>query len=161
MKTSMTPEEFEALKSRVARDALASIKFKSSFDYKTTQELVDHLREHANREAGGNPSDDDYDPETLAVEHDAADEIDRLQELVRVHREAAVARLDVMHELQARIDSLEAEIKDRAASFELRWGADRRAIKRWQDATGHHETWPDHADLCVWLLGELDRLRAI
>jgi len=37
-------------------------------------------------------------------------------------------------------------------TFDLRWKADQRAIKRWQDATGKKLTWPDHADLVVWLL---------
>lgn len=38
-------------------------------------------------------------------------------------------------------------------SFELRWKADMYAIKRWQaEAPGRDLTWPDHADLCVWLL---------
>lgn len=43
------------------------------------------------------------------------------------------------------------------ASFDLRWNADRRAIKRWQAATGKTLIWPDHADLCVWLLEQLDQ----
>lgn len=42
-------------------------------------------------------------------------------------------------------------------SFELRWQADMRAIKRWQAAhPGKDLTWPDHADLVVWLLEQLD-----
>jgi hypothetical protein len=40
--------------------------------------------------------------------------------------------------------------------FNLRWNADMRAIKRWQDATGQTLTWPDHADLVVWLLEQLE-----
>jgi len=34
-----------------------------------------------------------------------------------------------------------------------------RAICRWQAETGKTLTWPDHADLCVWLLGKLDEQR--
>lgn len=41
-------------------------------------------------------------------------------------------------------------------SFKLRWDADMRAIKRWQKETGHELTWPDHADLVVWLLQKLE-----
>lgn len=41
-------------------------------------------------------------------------------------------------------------------SEKMRWNADMRAIKRWQDATGERLTWPDHADLVVWLLEQLD-----
>jgi len=37
--------------------------------------------------------------------------------------------------------------------FNLRWKADQRAIKRWQAAhPGNELTWPDHADMVVWLL---------
>ncbi len=54
---------------------------------------------------------------------------------------------------QATADEQVAEIQ---ATFDLRWAADMRAIKRWQAATGRTLTWPDHSDLCVWLLQELD-----
>jgi hypothetical protein len=48
------------------------------------------------------------------------------------------------------------------ATFDLRWKADIRAIKRWQAAhPGNELTWPDHADLVVWLMEETIRLRAI
>lgn len=53
---------------------------------------------------------------------------------------------------------MEAELQNKERSFDLRWRADMRAIKRWQAAgPGRELTWPDHADLCVWLLGELDQ----
>lgn len=49
------------------------------------------------------------------------------------------------------------EIEDRDLSFDMRWKADMRAIKRWQEAhPGNELVWPDHADLCVWLLEQLD-----
>lgn len=42
-------------------------------------------------------------------------------------------------------------------TFDLRWNADRRAIKRWQEAhPGNELTWPDHADLVVWLMEQVD-----
>lgn len=47
-----------------------------------------------------------------------------------------------------------AETLDR--TFDLRWSADMRAIKRWQERTGRTLTHPDHADLVVWLLDERD-----
>lgn len=48
------------------------------------------------------------------------------------------------------------QIEEHEQSFELRWEADMRAIQRWQDAhPGKERTWPDHADLCVWLLEKL------
>jgi len=56
------------------------------------------------------------------------------------------------------------DLLDRVAEleslFDIRWKADQRAIKRWQDATGKHDTWPDRADMVVWLLEERDRLLA-
>ena len=42
-------------------------------------DLATRLREHADRVAGGGPSDANYDPETLEIEHDAADEIERIR----------------------------------------------------------------------------------
>lgn len=48
---------------------------------------------------------------------------------------------------------------EHVVSFRLRWDADMRAIKRWQEAgEGRDLIWPDHADLVVWLL-ELIELR--
>lgn len=47
-------------------------------------DIVKRLREHADRVASGRPSDANYDPETLEIEHDAADEIERLRELQKV-----------------------------------------------------------------------------
>lgn len=58
------------------------------------------------------------------------------------------------------IDAVLAEVAELQANFELRWQADRRAIAAWQAA--HPESphvWPDHADMCCWLMGEVERLR--
>lgn len=46
-------------------------------------------------------------------------------------------------------------------TFNLRWEADMRAIRRWQLAqpgprSRNELTWPDHADLVVWLLEQLE-----
>ncbi len=60
-------------------------------------------------------------------------------------------RMDVAF---AALEEIEREEAEDAASFDLRWNADMRAIKRWQEATGRTLTWPDHADLCVWLLDQ-------
>jgi hypothetical protein len=49
------------------------------------------------------------------------------------------------------------QIEEHEQSFNLRWKADMRAIRRWQEAhPGNDLTWPDHADLCVWLLEQLE-----
>ena len=55
---------------------------------------------------------------------------------------------------------VEQELIEREHSFDLRWNADMRAIKLWQKATGRTEVWPDHADLCVWLMEKLDRVKS-
>lgn len=42
-------------------------------------------------------------------------------------------------------------------SFDLRWKADMRARKRWQDShPGNDQVWPDRADLIVWLMEQLE-----
>lgn len=41
--------------------------------------LSEHLRSHAYRIAGGGPGDASYDPETLDVECQAADRIEKLE----------------------------------------------------------------------------------
>lgn len=44
--------------------------------------------------------------------------------------------------------------------FDTCWKADRRAIKRWQEAhPGNDNVWPDHADMVVWLMEQLDKAR--
>lgn len=55
-----------------------------------------------------------------------------------------------------KIDKLELEAKEHNQSFELRWKADMRAIKRWQEKTGRKMVWPDHADMVVWLMERLE-----
>lgn len=55
-------------------------------------------------------------------------------------------------------DCIDARVRaaELQATFNLRWDADMRAIKRWQAATGRELVWPDHADLVVWLLEQLE-----
>lgn len=49
------------------------------------------------------------------------------------------------------------QIEEHNQSFDLRWKADMCAIKRWQEANpGNDLTWPDHADMVVWLLDQFD-----
>lgn len=53
-----------------------------------------------------------------------------------------------------------ALLAEMQATFDLRWAADMRAIRRWQEAhPGNELVWPDHADMVVRLLEELDRMR--
>jgi hypothetical protein len=49
---------------------------------------------------------------------------------------------------------------DLRRTFDLRWDADQRAIKLWQDAhPGNDVVWPDRCDMVVWLLDQLDAAR--
>lgn len=58
---------------------------------------------------------------------------------------------------QHRMERVEHEL-----SFELRWQADMRAIARWQAAhPGNDLVWPDHTDLLVWLLDQVERKETV
>jgi hypothetical protein len=55
-------------------------------------------------------------------------------------------------------DNEQSELDELRENFNLRWAADMRAIKMWQAA--HPErvrVWPDHADLCVWLMEQIEK----
>jgi hypothetical protein len=48
-------------------------------------------------------------------------------------------------------------IREMDETFDFRWQADMRAIKRWQAAyPGNDLVWPDHADLLVWLMEQIE-----
>lgn len=64
---------------------LDDVAFSAAFH--KAKQLPDRLREHADRIAGGGPSESTYDPETLTLEHEAADEIERLLNVLRVVRD--------------------------------------------------------------------------
>jgi chromosome segregation ATPase len=52
-----------------------------------------------------------------------------------------------------------AEIAELRATLNMRYDADQRAIRRWQAAhPGNELTWPDHADMVVWMLERCDTL---
>ncbi len=59
-----------------------------------------------------------------------------------------------------RLKAAESERDELQASFEIRQAADKRATQLWHDAGGDELTWPDHTDLCVWLMVQNDELRA-
>jgi hypothetical protein len=65
--------------------------------------------------------------------------------------------------LSAAVDEiyrLRTELLELQSSFDLRWDADMRAIKLWQAAApGREQTWPDHAEMVLWLLQQLDETR--
>ena len=65
-----------------------------------------------------------------------------------------------LNKIQTERNAAIAERNDLQASADLRWKADMRAIKMWQEAhPGNDLVWPDHADLCVWLLEQLTKRR--
>jgi hypothetical protein len=66
--------------------------------------------------------------------------------------------MSLQQDQSRRIVELKNELYDMKHSFRLRWNADIRAIKRWQEATGRTMEWPDHADLCVWLMERITEL---
>jgi len=58
----------------------------------------------------------------------------------------------VIEEAADRIEEMEDIIN-------LRRQCDKRAIKMWQQENPEeeNETWPDHADLCLWLMAQVER----
>jgi hypothetical protein len=76
-----------------------------------------------------------------------------------VVRDVIEGAAHTMDALSFELDKAQADLSEMQSTFDLRWIATQRAIKRWQEATGRTEVWPDHADLCVWLMEEWDRLR--
>jgi hypothetical protein len=66
-------------------------------------------------------------------------------------------QLRVVVELRAALDAAERERDELRDSFTLRWKADMRGIKLWQEAhAGKDLTWPSHCDLVAWLLEQRD-----
>lgn len=81
-----------------------------------------------------------------------------VQDMLTMRCTAAAATLRA---LRAALDAAERERDELQSTFRVRWNADMRAIKRWQAAhPGKELTWPDHADLVVWLLAERDAASA-
>ena len=62
------------------------------------------------------------------------------------------------HDAEAEAAELRRELAEMNASFELRWLADMRAIARWREESPVERDllWPDHADMVVWLIGQLE-----
>ena len=66
----------------------------------------------------------------------------------------------ILRALLARAEQAESEKDDLDATFRMRWDADMRAITRWAEAHPERQlTWPDRADLVVWLLNEQEQVR--
>lgn len=79
--------------------------------------------------------------------------IDELKKDRDEWRQAAGVEAKLRREFMLERDELQQ-------TFDLRWNADMRAIRRWQAAhPGNDLVWPDHADMVVWLMEELDKQR--
>jgi hypothetical protein len=84
---------------------------------------------------------------------------DRVNETRGGLKRALVAAKAEAQTLREKLEAAEKERDELQQSFDLRYAADMRAIKRWQEETGRTLVWPDHADLCVRLMKERDTLR--
>lgn len=103
---------------------------------------------------------------TLSAMMKVVTERDALRAELRAAEEAReVADRDAEHYqtdrnvLALRCDALRADRDDLQATFDLRHAADRRAIDQWHAAGNDALTWPDHADLVVWLAEQAESLR--
>lgn len=83
-----------------------------------------------------------------------ADQFDDIERLERaLAREEARALLAEQALAESREMATEYEV-----SFDLRWKADTRARERWQIAHPDRPlTWPDHADMVIWLSEQWDK----
>lgn len=81
--------------------------------------------------------------------------------LVKLHSNVDDAMKAAMGESDIELSLAEKEKQNSEAfqrTFDLRWKADMRAIKRWQAAhPGNDMVWPDRADMVVWLLDEMEK----
>jgi hypothetical protein len=58
---------------------------------------------------------------------------------------------------ESMLHQAQEDLAEHEATFALRWNADQRAIKRWQEAhPGNDKVWPDHTDLVAWLMEQLE-----
>lgn len=84
---------------------------------------------------------------------------DRMRALIAEQKQSLETHIAGLNESNAETDA--EKLAELEALFDLRHNADMRAIKCWQEATGRDLIWPDQADLCVWLLEQLDKTRAL
>jgi hypothetical protein len=76
--------------------------------------------------------------------------VTQLTDRLRAAAEASPPLADLLKEAADVVQENEAWIS-------LHWNARARAIKRWQAAhPGNEGNWPDHADLMVWLMEQLE-----
>ena len=84
-----------------------------------------------------------------------------ITELVkRLRRLAPLIAGDMVDEAADALEAQAERIAEQDSVLEMKWAAEDRAIKAWQEKTGERMTWPDQAKLVEWLMGELDAARA-
>lgn len=126
-----------------------------------TDELVERLKQTA-RNSGV----------TYPEQHVAYLAVEALTSL-RAERDTAISQFryvaksnavnfDRMKVAESSLAAEKLRVAELEQTFNMRWEAQQHAIKRWQDAhPGNDLVWPDHADLIVWLLGELEAARTL
>lgn len=83
-----------------------------------------------------------------------------LSEEIHAKQEALDNALDKVKRLEEQLHAAQEEDEAVEAGLRLRRNADMQAIKRWQTQSGRYDTWPDHTDLCVFLMERIDELEA-
>lgn len=82
------------------------------------------------------------------------EELTRRLKLVREERAKCQQELQIAKGRAQRAENNSTELQH---YFEMRWKADRRAIALWRQADPTRElVMPDHADLCLWLLDNIE-----
>ena len=88
---------------------------------------------------------------------------DIIEEIRARHEAFPDDRSQAVSDRATLLRALDAMVEENAALnavFVAQWGADMRAKQRWQIATGKEGTWPDRANLVVWLLEQVEKLEA-
>lgn len=82
---------------------------------------------------------------------------ERVKEMVAKHDARVTELLRANNAMLERARKAERDAKELRRTFDLQRRAQMRAIERWQaEHPGNDLTWPDHADMVVWLLEQLD-----
>ena len=77
----------------------------------------------------------------------------------RGYADALRQHLDNLRTANDSQEQIRRERDEYKFTFDLRWRADRRAVDRWRAAALDRDLIiPDHADLCVWLLAQLEAI---
>lgn len=88
----------------------------------------------------------------------ARDYLNAIEQKVNIlAREAVEELIDDYESRGDAVGMLVQENTDQRQTIALIHKASMRGIKMWQEKTGRDMVWPDHGDLCEWLLDEIDK----